>query len=83
MVCVNVAPPRSSCFAAEWSNKQTCPCPRLQAGSAGTGMLIRRFSPQQYMSVVYAVSALALGVPLFFHMELREPNFGERRGAGR
>ncbi|GIL75575.1 hypothetical protein Vretimale_15179 [Volvox reticuliferus] len=54
----------------------SCFMTACMAGSAATSILIRRNSPQKYMGLMYCASALTLGVPLFFHMERREPGFG-------
>ncbi|GLC35439.1 hypothetical protein PLESTB_000207000 [Pleodorina starrii] len=54
----------------------SCFMTACMAGSAGTGLLVRRYSPQRYMGLVYGAGALTLAVPLFFHMERRKPGFG-------
>ncbi|KAG2443613.1 hypothetical protein HXX76_001964 [Chlamydomonas incerta] len=54
----------------------SCFMTACMAGSAGTGLLIRRHSPQAYMGAVYAVAAVSLSVPLIYHTERRDPSEG-------
>ncbi|KXZ47291.1 hypothetical protein GPECTOR_36g18 [Gonium pectorale] len=54
----------------------SCFMTACMAGSAGTGVLIRRLSPQRYMGLVYGVAAVSLAVPVIFHLERRETGRG-------
>ncbi|PNW73975.1 hypothetical protein CHLRE_13g580150v5 [Chlamydomonas reinhardtii] len=54
----------------------SCFMTACMTGSAGTGLLIRRYSPQVYMGAVYAAAAVSLSVPLVYHTERRDPSEG-------
>ena len=47
------------------------------AGSALTGLMLRRVRIESFMVAVFVISAVALSVPFLFHLRLREEGVGE------
>ena len=48
------------------------------AGSALTGLMLRKVRIEGFMVIVFSLSAAALAVPFLFHLELRKEGIGER-----
>ncbi len=56
----------------------SCFMTACMAGSALTGLILRRIRIERFMVVVYVLSALAMAVPFLFHLERRAEGTGEK-----